>query len=424
VDVDETVFLLQSLGDDHVNPPMVDLNLAMRTGRKRRHRRRVATTAGSALGVVAVIAAAPAAIHVVQHKAPAGVVVAASPKTSTATPPTTATPSTPAEPTSLSCLEARLPVPKAGQEGLVTGADPSGRFMVGRVYSGGHPTQVAIWDNGKITTTTIPGQDAEFLDITSEGVAVGESYVSSTAPTGWIYANGHLSKLAGPDGSIPVAISEQGTIAGTEETKDGFRYPIVWHSATSNAARLPLPPGNTLGGQVVDVDSDGTIVGSVLQPSVVGAAGGPLSRGVAWRPDGTVDLLPLPTDLVSGVNGLEIHSIRNGVITAAATISSKTGKTLTPVTYDLSTGTFTLLPEANIWIGAGNAKGDIAGDMNMTPAVYTPATGVVDLPTLRKNSTTTPLGSSANTISDDGLIIGGQDVDENNVITAVMWTCH
>jgi hypothetical protein len=228
-----------------------------------------------------------------------------------------------------------------------------------------------------------------------------------------------------------VAINEQGTIAGAEETPDSLGYPIVWHSATSSAVRLPLPPGSTLGGAVVDVDSDGTIVGGVRQPSPEGLPGGLLSRGVVWRQDGTVDLLPLPTDLVNGVNGLEIHSIRNGVITAAATVSSKTGKTLTPVTYDLSTGRFTLLPEANIWIGAGNAEGDIAGDMNATPAVYTPATGVVDLPTLRKRSTTTPLsatevalGGSAKTISDNGLIIGGQDVDENNVITAVMWTCH
>jgi hypothetical protein len=172
------------------------------------------------------------------------------------------------------------------------------------------------------------------------------------------------------------------------------------------------------------VDSDGTIVGGVQQPSGQGVSGGPLSRGVVWRPDGTLELLPLPTDLVSGVNGLEIHSIRNGVITAAATVSSKTGKTLTPVTYDLSTGKYTLLPEANIWIGKGNAKGGIAGDMNMTPAVYTPATGVVALPTLRKNDTAMPEGAEATTISDSGLIIGGQDIDENNVITAVMWTCH
>jgi hypothetical protein len=152
--------------------------------------------------------------------------------------------------------------------------------------------------------------------------------------------------------------------------------------------------------------------------------GGPLTRGVVWRPDGSVDLLPLPTDLVDGVNGLEIHSIRNGVITAAATVSDKTSKSFTPVTYDLSTREFTLLPQANLWVGAGNAKGYIAGQTGSTPAVYTPTTGVIDLPTLRRVDGPIALGRLATTISDNGLVIGGQDTDENNVIRAVTWTCH
>jgi len=423
VEVDETVRLLQSLGDDQARPPMVDLNLAIRAGRKRQHRRRLATTGGSVLAVVAVIAAAPAAIHAVQQKEPAGVGVAASPKTGTTSAPVAASPSMPAGPTSLSCVESLLPVPKAGQEGLVTGADPSGRFIVGRVYTGGHPTQAAIWDGGRLTTVTIPGSDAEFSDITSEGVAVGESFVSNDASTAWIYADGHLSKLAGPDGSSAVAIGEQGTIAGTENTKDATTYPIVWHSATSTAVRLPLT-ADTVGGQVEDVDSDGTIVGTLQQRSAQPLPGGPLTRGVVWRPDGSVDLLPLPTDLVDGVNGLEIHSIRNGVITAAATVSDKTSKSFTPVTYDLSTREFTLLPQANLWVGAGNAKGYIAGQTGSTPAVYTPTTGVIDLPTLRRVDGPIALGRLATTISDNGLVIGGQDTDGNNVIRAVTWTCH
>jgi hypothetical protein len=424
VEADETVRLLQSMGDDQVRPPMVDLNRAMRTGRKRQQRRRLAATGGSVLAVVAVIAAAPAAIQAVQGKAPAGVGATGSPKAGTATVPTSPSPSTPAGPTSLSCVEALLPVPKAGQQGLVTGADPSGRFILGRVYSGGHPTQAAIWHDGTLTTVPIPGSDAELNDITSDGVAVGASFLTNDVSTAWIYANGHLSKLAGPVGSSAVAISEQGTIAGTENTKDADTFPIVWHSATSTAVRLPLP-ADMLGGQAEDVDSDGTIIGTLLPRSGEGLRGGPTMRGAVWRPDGTVELLPLPTDLVNGVNGLEVHSIRNGVITAAATISDDTSKTLIPVTYDLSTREFTRLPAANIWVRAGNARGDIAGEGNSVPAVYTPTTGVVELPTLRPvDPTKPPLGRLATTISDNGLIIGGQDTDENQVIRAVTWTCH
>lgn len=425
MEVDETVSLLESLREDRIGSPVVDLDLAMRTGRKRRHRRRMAATGGSVLAVVAVVTAVPVAIHAVHRKGPTGIVAAPSVGTTSAA---AAAPSTPAEPTSLDCVEARLPVPKAGQEGLVTGADPSGRFLVGRVYSGGHPTQVAIWDNGKPNTFTIQGGDAQLEDINSEGVAVGDSFVSDTKQAGWIYADGKLSRLPGTEGSAPRAISEQGTIAGTETTADNHGYPIVWHSATSNPVRLPLPPGSNLGGSVADVDSDGTIVGTVLEPAPEGIHD-LLSRGVVWRPDGTVELLPLPTDLVAGVNGLEIHSIRNGVITAAATVTTDQSKSLTPVTYDLSTGAFTLPPKAGVWIGAGNAKGGIAGSIGTAPALYTPSTGVIRLPTLVNNTAATPGGAArfiglAATISDSGLIIGGQDVDENGVITAVVWTCH
>jgi len=173
------------------------------------------------------------------------------------------------------------------------------------------------------------------------------------------------------------------------------------------------------------VDSDGTIVGDVIQPpNATVPPNLPVTQGIVWRADGTSDLIPFPPGLVDGVNGLEVRSIRNGVITAAATITSKTGKQLFPVTYDLSTGRFTLLPGANIFVSRGNANGDIAGQTGSAAAIYTPATGVVPLPMLRKASATHQVGSQATTISDSGRIIGGQDLDDNYVIQAVMWTCH
>jgi uncharacterized membrane protein len=413
VDTDETVSVLRTLGDDEVRPPMVDLDLAIRTGRQRLRRRRTACVTGAVAAVVALVAAAPFTVQLTQGR-PAGEVSAGTPPASAPT----ASASAPAGPTSFSCVEARLATPHAGQQALVTGADPSGRFIVGRVYSGGHPTQVAMWDNGKLHTLTIPGEDATLEDVNSAGVAVGDSYPSGTVSAGWIYANATLSRLPGSEGASPVAINDQGTIVGGQTRDGALGYPIVWHSATSEPVRLPLP-ADALGGGVADIDSDGTIVGTFVPPST----GTPLARGIVWRPDGTSEVLPLPTDLVDGVNGLEIHAIRHGVITAAATISSRTGKSLIPVTYDLSTGRFTVLPGANIWIQAANAQGAIAGEAGPGPALYTPTTGVVQLPTLR-TSTAPALASMATTISDDGLLLSGQDEDDNGVIHAVTWTCR
>ena len=133
-----------------------------------------------------------------------------------------------------------------------------------------------------------------------------------------------------------------------------------------------------------------------------------------------------PTGVVAGANGMMVHSIRAGTITAAGTVSDKQRMTMTPVLYRLSTGKFTPLPKANLSIWAGNAHGWIVGESGPfgIPTVYTPTTGNVRLPTLVPHSTSFPSSGIATTISDNGLIIGGQDIDAKNVIHAVGWTCH
>lgn len=416
---EQTVRALLGLRDDEGGPPSVDLGAAIRTGRGRLRRRRTAQWSASAAVAVAVVVAAPATLHLLREPghpaaspaAPPAVVASPSPSPSA---------SPDAGPTSLACVETRLPVPRPNQEALVTGADPTGHYTVGRVYDGGHPRQVIIWHDGKFTTLAMPGSDAELTDITSAGVAVGFSFPSGTNSTGWIYQNGRLSKLKGPYGAQPRAIADSGTIGGTENTKDGLEYPIVWHSPSSAAVRLPLPGPNWLG-QVDDVDPDGTVVGTVRSRVTSDA-----NRGIVWRPDGSYQLLPLPTSVVAGANGLEVHSIRDGAVVAAGTVSDSTGKSLTPVLYRLSTGEFTALPGADLFINAGNANGWVVGQASYgMPAVYSPGTGIVRLPTLVPHDTSSPPAAiAASTISDSGLLIGGQDVDGKNVIHAVNWTCH
>ena len=311
-------------------------------------------------------------------------------------------------------------MPETNQMAVVSGADPTGHYMVGRVYKNSHPTQVIVWHDGQFKALTMAGSDPSLVDITSAGVAVGLSFSSGLNSNGWIYQDGQLTKLKGPYGAQPVAIADNGTIAGTESTKDAQAYPIVWHSPTSTAARLPLP-GPDWRGYVNDVDSDGTIVGTINPRTNFEAR-----QGIVWHPDGSYQLLPLPTGVVAGANGMMVHSIRAGTITAAGTVSDKQRMTMTPVLYRLSTGKFTPLPKANLSIWAGNAHGWIVGESGPfgIPTVYTPTTGNVRLPTLVPHSTSFPSSGIATTISDNGLIIGGQDIDAKNVIHAVGWTCH
>jgi hypothetical protein len=412
MDDEQTEHALLGLRDDGGRPPAVDLGAAMRLGRTRLRRRRTAQMSVGAVVAVAVVAAAPTTLHLVREPA--------HPTASPDAQPMVAAAQSPSGPASLACVETRLPVPRANQEALVSGADPTGRYMVGRVYEAGRPTSVIIWHDGQFKTLAMSGSDPELVDITPAGVAVGVSSPSGSDSTGWIYQDGRLTKLKGPYGAEPRAIADNGTIAGTETTQDGQTYPIVWHSPTSTAMRLPLPGPGWLG-QVDDVDSDGTIAGTV-RPSVTSDA----NQGIVWHPDGSYQLLPLPTGVVAGANGMEVHSIRDGVIVAAGTVSDSTSKAMTPVLYRLSTRELSPLPAANLFIGAGNAQGWIAGQgPHGIPAVYTPTTGNVPLPTLVQHGTSTPpAGIDAQTISDNGSIIGGQDLDAKNVIHAVSWACH
>ncbi|GAA5200915.1 hypothetical protein GCM10023322_79840 [Rugosimonospora acidiphila] len=420
MDEERTVQALLGLRDDEGGPPSVDLGTAMRVGRGRLRRRRTAQASAGAVVAVAVVVAVPTVLHLVREPdRPASSVVAA--PGGAASPPTAATsPSTAAGPTSLSCVETRLPVPQTNQEALVGGADPTGHYLIGRVYQNGRPTQPIIWHDGQYQTLSMSGSDPDLTDITPAGVAVGVSFPSGLDSTGWIYQDGRLTKLKGPYGAEPRAIADNGIIAGTETTRDSLEYPIVWHSPTSTAVRLPLPGPNWMG-QADDVDSDGTIVGTV-RPSVTSDE----SRGIVWRPGGGYQLLPVPTGIVAGANGLEVHSIRDGVIVAAGTVTDQKSKSMTPVLYRLSTAAFAPLPQANLSIAAGNAQGRIVGSgAYLAATVYTPSTGIVSLPTLVPQSTSSPtLAAIPNTISDDGSIIGGQDVDAKGVIHAVRWTCH
>jgi hypothetical protein len=54
------------------------------------------------------------------------------------------------------------------------------------------------------------------------------------------------------------------------------------------------------------------------------------------------------------------------------------------------------------------------------PALWTPGTGIVKLPTLTKKA---DMDAPA-FISDSGDLLAGQDTDKHGVIRAVEWRCH
>jgi uncharacterized membrane protein len=293
-----------------------------------------------------------------------------------------------------------LPLPDGRKMALVTGADPSGRFLLGRTYpipvsSGDY--NVVVWDKRTPTIVPIRGMDQELNDINTSGVAVGLSYGDS-GTTAWLYRRGKVSKLPGGDGAEAWAINEANTVVGARNRK-----PVIWRSLDQAPVELPLPEGATAG-EARDIDEDGTIVGSVGMGYVV-------DRPYVWLPDGSGHPLALPD---SGPQAGNAFSIRNGWVNGVLGASG--------VRWDLRTGDPRVFLQFQIRANRANRYGWQVGPDLQGRGLFLSDAGPVVLPDLALHKA----GESTNlptTISDDGRVIGGQADDRAGVIRAVVWTC-
>jgi hypothetical protein len=398
-------------------PPRVDLDEAMGTARRRRRVHRAAGGAGVIATVAVVAVVVPLGINAMRTGA-ARIVSPAAGASAT----TTLHPAAPnAEPTSLSCSEHLLPVPDGVTMALVggNGGDPTGRYLIGRSYPhGGNHEQPLIWDNGVPHKVPIKGDDADLSAVSSNGTAVGESFSGETQ-SAFIYRTGKVSKLGGLTNVGPVAVNNAGTVAGARNDHN-TNLPIVWRTPSSPAMYLPLP-GSKWRGSPDAVLDDGTIVGTVM-PTFDSMT----SQTIIWHADGTFRLLPQPTvPGVTGINGFWIGDVRGNVAFGRAVVNTKAGTAFYSIAQDLNSGVVTALGDPHFGLVAGNANhwlvGMAAGVTSPVPALWTPSTGIVKLPTLAKK---TGIGDEAAYISDDGKVIAGQNTDKNGVIRAVVWRCH
>ena len=250
--------------------------------RRRRRRHRVA--GGTAIATVAaVVASAVAAGGLRSTAGPEDLSVTGTAASSTK-------PDAPA-----TCRVDRLPVPAGHPRSLVTGGDPSGRFIVGRAYASRgfvakHP--LLIWDDGKPATVDMPGDDELFHDINSAGVAVGAAFTGHDTQSAYVYRDGKLSRLPAPAGTVEArAVGEDGTIVGNlgRGGPEEPRVPLLWRDPTAQPERIPLPPGFPEG-EAIDVDTDGTVVIMVSSAGSRGPDGG--DHAYVRHPDGTGTLLP------------------------------------------------------------------------------------------------------------------------------------
>jgi len=404
--------LLQSLDDEPRTPSTVDVRRAITDGRRRRRiRRGVGYASAAAVTVLAVAGASLAggrmnqapshtAATTARPKAPYKIPGTAGWRAPAASPPT-------------SCTLNRLPVPDNEPQALVSGADPAGRYIVGRTYPKRGSYQAVIWHDGKVRKANLPGNEEESLrDVNSKGTAVGWSYAGKPVP--YVYRDGKVSKLPGVKNGSANAINDAGAILGDDDSGKAI---LVWPSATAKPFRLPLPAG-TSGAEAGDIDEDGTVVGTLndKQPYV-------------WFPDGTHRELAMPSLDGSPVTEAHVFTIHNGWATGVATKdlngngTAGAGGGIGSVRWNVRTGETQVFDQFLVRASTANAHGWQVGTDHQGRAVFMAGTATVTLPDLYAHQKD-DLQNIATTVSDDGRTIAGQSDDATTAIQAVVWRCQ
>lgn len=419
--------MLRTLNPEPDQPSAVDIQRAIASGRRRRTLRGVGVGSVAAVTTLAVAGVAfalhPSGTTPSQNLAgdsPSGkaTVTAKGDYAIPGTPGWTVPKAT--APTN--CTLQQLPVPGNVAQSLVSGADPTGKYIVGRSYpNGGY--QVVIWTDGKGENVQIPGDDQLLQDVNSSGVAVGWTNIpeggGKSIQQPYAYANGKVTKLKGVAEGAAHGINEAGAIAGDDDSGDA----LVWPSLTADPIKLPLPAG-AKSASVGGIDEDGTVVGVLDNKTPY-----------AWFADGTHRALVLPTiDGKKAVSGL-VYGIRGGWVTGLANTSDnpadnpaagvqakKAAGVGTPVRWNLRAG------KAEVFKDIKNAPYDVNGqgwEVGNDPqgrAVLATGGKTVVLPPLVA-SAQNPNSNIPSTVTDDGRIIGGQSDDAADVIHAVVWNC-
>jgi uncharacterized membrane protein len=400
--------LLRSLDDEPRKPSTVDIQRAIVAGRRRRVRRGVGY-AGAATVTALAVAGASVAGGVFDQAAPQ---VGAS-----GAPPVTA-PAAPAPPTS--CTLERLAVPDNAPMALVSGADPSGRYLVGRSYPKAGGYQAVIWHDGTARKVMLPGDAEESLpDVNSSGTAVGWSYEGSDGNVGpvvpYVYRDGTVSKLPGARRGSAYAINDAGAIVGDDDAG----HALLWSSATAQPVRLPVPAG-TKEAVAIDIDEDGTVAGTIDN-----------ARPYVWFPDGTHRQLAMPELDGKPAVTARVFGIRNGWATGVATNGE--GRKGDPeamargkvrgVRWNIRTGEVSLVAGLQGGADAVNAHGWQVGTDQQGRAVLVADGATVALPALPDQKPGT-LTNIPNTLSDDGRTIAGQSDDATGTIQPVVWHCQ
>jgi hypothetical protein len=308
------------------------------------------------------------------------------------------------------CTIERLPEQPGWPLSLVTGADRTGRYIVGRGYPADPFSDLnrfpVMWFNGEPTLIDVPGIDQTLADVNASGAAVGFSYdpLSWDPLTPWIYQDGEVTALPGVAAGNAMGINDRGDIAGNRWV--GNRGPVWWPAGADAPVDLPVPDG-AVGAEASDIDDDGTIAGYYTDAEFV-------DRGYAWLPDGTNVEITLPPE--HGPSSLAFD-IRNGWVIGIT--SGPEG--FVGFRWHLPTGDVQTFPQFDVRPDAVNAAGWLVGPRPDGKGLLVTDQGDLTLPGLADHGE--PLGDIPTALNDSGRTIAGQALDAAGDIRAVRWSC-
>ncbi|MFG1993425.1 hypothetical protein ACGFJ7_25930 [Actinoplanes sp. NPDC048988] len=397
------VRILRTIPDEPPAPSGIDIPRTMAEGRRRRRVRR--WSGGVALAAVTAVAAGGGTVSVAALRDDPEPVVSAAP--SAAAVPV---------PVPRDCTVKLLPTGDV-KKAIVSGGDPSGHYLTGRVYPARLKSYSVIWKDGVLQPRpAMPGQEGAWGDINSAGVAVGYSFDEAERQQAYTSTGASVTRLPGGR-AVASGIDEAGRIVGTLGDPDNG-IPATWASPTAAPVRLTLPAGFVTG-EGKGIDEDGTIVGTVARENGE-------STGYLWRPDGSGRLMPMPTVDGGQATLFWPESISNGWVYGRAVrdiIGRSGGRSFASYRYDIAAGRYEKLPIPLGPPAVGAANGWVLATTGDFKPVIIAGRKVVTLPgftKMREYVTTT--------LSADGKTAGGYTTDttatEPVANRPLMWTCR
>jgi len=173
-----------------------------------------------------------------------------------------------AAPVERPCTIERLPELDKATYSEVYAGDPSGRWLVGTVWTDDGDSHAVAWRNGRLRQPDVPLHPASFEGVTRSGDIAGWG-PSAAGATAFALVDGEYVSLSSPDGARNTYAGAIGTdrIAGYAELLTGPTVPVVWmRDDPARPLVLDLPTGYS--GFVVGMTPGGRVVVDAFDASL------------------------------------------------------------------------------------------------------------------------------------------------------------